>query len=201
MKIPNQQKVWDNIAEEWSKYREKPIEEVTDFLKDKKGKVLDLGCGSGRHLLKIPNTKIYLIDFSPKMVELAKKKAKELKISAEITIARAEKLPFKDNFFNAVICTALLHGIKSSKSREKTIKEIFRVLKPKGKAFISVWSKSSKWFKNREKETTMKWRDKGIRYLYLYEPKEFYNLIKNIGFLILKSKENRNIIIIAQKPL
>ena len=42
--MQNQQKVWDSIAEDWNRFRVKTVEEVKDFLKDKKGKILDLGC-------------------------------------------------------------------------------------------------------------------------------------------------------------
>ena len=46
-----QEKVWDAIAEKWAEFRVRPTEEVVEFLEDKNGKVLDLGCGSGRHAL------------------------------------------------------------------------------------------------------------------------------------------------------
>ena len=49
----NQQKIWDNIAKEWFEFKTKPAEHTLQFLKNKKGKILDLGSGSGRHLKKI----------------------------------------------------------------------------------------------------------------------------------------------------
>ena len=88
----------------------------------------------------------------------------------------------------------------NKKDGEKSLKELFRVLKPKATAKISVWNKNSKWFKNRAKETQMAWQNKGLRYLYLYEPKEFYDLIKKIGFKItFKAEPNRNIVVVIQK--
>jgi ubiquinone/menaquinone biosynthesis C-methylase UbiE len=199
MKTPNQKQVWDNIAEDWSKYRSRPEKDTLPFLKEQKGNILDLGCGSGRNLIKIEQGKMWLVDFSKEMINLARKKAKKLEIPAEFKIVDSSKIPLKDNFFDAAICIGVLHCLKG-KDREKTLKELYRVLKPGANAEISVWNKDSKWFKNREKETTMKWRDKGIRYLYLYEPKELYALIKATGFKILSSKQERNIRIIVQKP-
>ena len=67
----NQEKVWNTIAEKWAEYRKKPVPEVIKFLKNKSGKILDLGCGSGRHFLS--GKKIYGIDFSDKMLKLAEK--------------------------------------------------------------------------------------------------------------------------------
>ena len=59
----NQEKVWDTIAPEWEKVRQTPSPTVINFLKDKKGKILDLGCGSGRNFLKNKNYQVYGTDF------------------------------------------------------------------------------------------------------------------------------------------
>ena len=39
MKMENQEKVWNAIAEPWRNFRQKPIDEVVEFLKNKKGKI------------------------------------------------------------------------------------------------------------------------------------------------------------------
>ena len=44
--MESQEKIWDAIAEEWNRFRQKQVAEAIEFLKDKKGKILDLGCGS-----------------------------------------------------------------------------------------------------------------------------------------------------------
>ena len=200
MKTPNQKQIWDKIAPEWNEFRNKPGEGIIKFLEKNKGNILDLGCGSGRNLVKIKEGKMYLVDFSKEMIKLAKKRAKTLKITAEFKVADSTKIPFKNNFFNGAICIALLHCMKKTDA-EKTLKELYRVLKPGAKAKIAVWNKNSKWFKNREKETKMNWRNKGLRYLYLYKPKEFYDLIKNAGFKIShKFTPDKNIVLIIEKP-
>ena len=68
----NQEQVWDNIAQEWYKFKTKPAQHTLEFLKDKTGNILDLGRGSARHLIKIKDGKMYLVDFSKKMIKLAK---------------------------------------------------------------------------------------------------------------------------------
>ncbi|MAH03495.1 hypothetical protein CMI39_01770 [Candidatus Pacearchaeota archaeon] len=197
----SQKQVWSNIAEEWYEFKSEPSEYILDFLKKQKGNVLDLGSGAGRHLVKIKNGKMYLVDFSKEMIKLAKKRAKEKNITAEFIVASSDKLPFKDNFFDSAICASHLHCIKGDKKREKAIKELFRVLKPRAYAKITVWNKNTKRFKNSSKERYVKWRDKGPRYYYLYEPKEIYKLFESIGFKITeKFTPDRNIAFIVRKP-
>lgn len=198
-----QKQVWDNIAEEWEQFKsEKPSENVVNFLKKQTGKVLDLGSGSGRHLQKIGSlTKLkassvegderksgemILVDFSEKMIKIAEKKAKKEKIKAEFFVADLTKLPFENNFFDSAICVSALHCI-SKTEHKKAVEELYRVLKPKAKAYIGVWNKNSKRFKNSGKEKFVKWRDKGERYYYLFEEKEVHNLFKEVGFKILES--------------
>lgn len=199
MKTQSQKQVWDSIAEEWGKFRQKPVKEVVKFLKGKKGKVLDLGCGSGRHLMKIKNGKMYLVDFSKEMISYAKENAKKKKIQAEFFVSDTKKLPFKDNFFNAVIAIASIHCVEGEKNRKNALKEIYRVLKPKSEAMITVWNKDSKWFKNSNKDRKMKWKEKGERYYYLYDEFEILGLLKEVGFKIKNVKSSREIVILVEK--
>jgi len=192
----DQHQVWNNIAEEWHKFKETPSGLSKEFLKSCTGNVLDLGSGSGRHLAKIKNGKMHLIDFSEEMIKLAEKKAKKLKISGEFIVSDiSKKLPFQDNFFDYAISISSLHCL-SPKYHKKAIKELYRVLKPKAKALIGVWNFNSKRFKskNKEKERLIKWTDKGERYYYLFEEKEIHNLFKKIGFKIPSSHNSEMMI-------
>jgi ubiquinone/menaquinone biosynthesis C-methylase UbiE len=197
----NQKQVWNEIAPEWYKFKTEPAEHVFDFLKTAKGKVLDFGSGAGRHLRKLKKGKMYLVDFSEKMIKLAKKRAKEKKIDAEFCVSDIKKLPFENDSFDSAIAIAVFHCIKGEKNREKAAKELFRVMKRGAKAEIAVWNKNSRKFKNVGKERYVKWRDKGTRYYYLFDEKEIHNLFKKAGFKIFSRQEpQRNIIFIAQKP-
>lgn len=182
----NQREVWNKIAPEWYKFKKKPAEHVSEFLKLKAGKVLDFGSGAGRHLTKIKNGKMYLVDFSEKMLKLAEKKAKQKNIPAKFIQSDLNKLPFPDDYFDSAIAISSIHCIETPKARLKAIQELFRVLKPKSEALIGVWNKNSKRFKNSKKEKYVKWRDKGARYYYLFDEKEIHELFKKAGFKIVK---------------
>ena len=74
MKTENQKELWNKIAQEWHKFKiERQAHHTLDFLKKQKGKILDLGSGSGRYLIKKPKTKFYLVDFSKEMLKLGEK--------------------------------------------------------------------------------------------------------------------------------
>ena len=186
----NQKKVWDNIAPEWAEFKTKPTEHTIEFLKKQTGNILDLGSGAGRHLQKIKNTKMFLVDFSKEMI----KHAKEKNIDAEFFVSDLTKLPFEDNFFDAAICIASLHCVKGEKNREQVVKELSRVLKKNAKAEISVWNKNSKRFKNSKKEKLVGWREKGKRYYYLYDEKEVHDLFKKIRFKIISTHNSEMMI-------
>jgi len=190
----NQKKVWDNIAPEWAEFKTKPTKHTIEFLKKQTGNILDLGSGAGRHLQKIKNTKMWLVDFSKEMIKFAKEKSKQENIDAEFFVSDLTKLPFEDNFFDAAICIASLHCIKGEKNRERVVKEFFRVLKKNAKAEIGVWNKNSKRFKNSKKEKLVGWREKGKRYYYLYDEKEVHNLFKKIGFKIISTHNSEMMI-------
>lgn len=199
--MENQEKVWDNIAQEWHEFKQsKPLHTI-EYLKDKTGKVLDLGSGSGRNLTQIPNGKMYLVDFSSEMIRLAKQKAKAENIEAEFEVADLSKLPYGNNFFDSAIAVSSLHCIEGEENRKKAISELFRVLKPNATAEITVWNKDSKPFAKAGKEKMVAWREKGKRYYYLFEQNEIHQMFENAGFKILEKFEPfRNIIFIVQKP-
>lgn len=204
MKLINQKEVWNNIAEEWHRFKKTPSKIATEFVNNFEGRILDFGSGSGRNLLNLKENKkreLYLVDFSEKMLNLAKKRSKELGIEIKIKKSRLEKTNFKDNFFDAAICTAAIHCIETENKRKLAVKELYRILKSGAKAEIEVWDRNSKWFKNKPKEKYISWRDKGKRYYYLYEGNEIGNLFKEIGFKIVKFIPDKfNIIFIVQKP-
>lgn len=178
--------------------KKNPGRGVGDFLKNKKGKILDLGSGSGRNITKTKG-KLYLVDFSEKMIELARKKAKKEKINAEFFVSDITSLPFENNFFDSAIAIAVFHCIPKDKHKQ-AVKEFYRVMKPKSEALIAVWNKNSRRFKNSPKEKYVSWRDKGKRYYYLFDEKEIHDLFKKAGFKIKEKLESDvNIVFVVKK--
>ena len=216
MNITPQEKVWNKISKPWKTFRAKPLKEAVDFLsnamKNKHGKILDLGCGNGRNFVKL-NGKvvIYAVDFSENQLKFAKQYARKQKLNVKTIKAFAYNLPFKDNFFDAAVFIATLHCIPSAEKRKKALQELKRTLKKGSDALITVWDKNQPRFAESEKEAFIPWEHEGkkyMRYYYLYDRNELKKLLKETGFKIKKIFEksatkglysSRNIVVIVKK--
>ncbi|MAG07644.1 hypothetical protein CMI46_02410 [Candidatus Pacearchaeota archaeon] len=210
--MENQEQVWDEIAPLWNKYKKNkfsngsPIKDfdlLDGFIEGNEERVLDLGCGSGRNFFKFNGT-IYGVDFSKEQLKFAEKIAKELEIKVELTKAYCSDLPFEDNFFDKALFLYTLHCIEGEDKRKKSLEELHRVLKPKGKAIITVWNHNSKRWRKKEKDKIVSWNvgDKKVyRYYHLYSSEELRELLENTGFKILKYNRDdaRNFIVHVEK--
>ena len=91
--------------------------------------VLDLGCGTGallEQVVKIESVKnAHGLDLSEKMLEEARQK----NINAALVQGDSEKLPFENDFFDAVYCNDSFHHYPNPKA---VLAEVKRILKPGG---------------------------------------------------------------------
>lgn len=134
---------WDEIFTKRGKVFTTPhpdMERVAKLFKEKKvEKLLDLGCGTGRHLIFFASKgfEVYGLDGSPKGLEIAKDWLDEEGKNGELTCQRIEhKFPYCDSFFDAVVSIQVIHH-NLLKDIVFTVNEIERVLKPGGFAFIT----------------------------------------------------------------
>lgn len=191
-----QEMIWEKIAQPWKKCRSEPQPEVVKFLKGKKGKLLDLGCGSGRHFMKEFDGEVYGIDFSDEMLRYAIEDAEKKGIKLIVAKSAADNIPYEKDFFDCAIYIATLHCIDSLDAREKSVKELYRVMKKGAHALVSVWSRNQERIKNAEKETYVPWTHAGKkyqRYYYIFDRDEFEGILKLAGFKIVKLWEDDNI--------
>jgi ubiquinone/menaquinone biosynthesis C-methylase UbiE len=110
---------------------------------DGKGKVLDIGCGSGLLAIKIAkiynNAKITGIDYWGKEFNYCQKQCEDnarienVDHCIEFLKASATNLPFADENFDLVISNLTFHEVRSGKNKIDLIKEALRVLKKGGK--------------------------------------------------------------------
>jgi ubiquinone/menaquinone biosynthesis C-methylase UbiE len=115
---------------------------VIELAKVKSGdKVLDVGCGTGNLALTAqsyagPSGKVYGIDASPEMIEVAKKKASGSGLGVVFEVGLIEKLAFPNASFEVVVSRLAIHHLPDDLKRTGFM-EILRVLKPGGHLLIA----------------------------------------------------------------
>lgn len=106
----------------------------------KVNRLLELGCGNGtlwqENRIDLRNREIFLSDISEGMVEEVRNK---LGSDFNCIVADAEKIPFKDEYFDTIIANHVLFYLNDLKIG---LKEISRVLKPDGILYCSTYGKN-----------------------------------------------------------
>lgn len=135
---------WDPIFEQYGymfRAPQKEMPNVAELFKERGvKKVLDLGCGSGRHLVHLAEQgfEVFGMDLSGKAIELAANWLKERGLSAKLRVNSIyERFPYEDNFFDAIISVRVINHGRIENIRN-AIGEMQRVLKPRGLLFIEV---------------------------------------------------------------
>jgi len=138
---------WNQILrEEWYS-QEEPEEVVVNFvtslkMRNQKPRVLDLGCGAGRHLIYMATQgfEAHGIDISETGLNLTRDRLRKRNLEAHIVKCTMNLLPYVDSCFDAVIS---LHTIYHQKLKgiQETTSEIHRTLKKKGLILINFLTK------------------------------------------------------------
>lgn len=103
-------------------------------------KLLEVGCGNGKlwknNKINLRNREIFLSDSSQGMVDELRK---TLGNDFNCMVFDCEKIPFKDNYFDAVIANHVLFYVYDI---NKALEEISRVLNPLGVFYCSTYGSS-----------------------------------------------------------
>ena len=98
--------------------------------------VLDLGCGTGRHALGLATggAKVHALDFSPAMLERARRKAEGMNVVFQV-YDLTTPLPFAAASFDGIVCGLVVDHIADLAA---FFREMRRVCRPTGWAVVSV---------------------------------------------------------------
>jgi ubiquinone/menaquinone biosynthesis C-methylase UbiE len=98
------------------------------------GSVLEVGAGTGRNFAFYPQgVTLTGVDLSPAMLAIARQRAEDLGLAADLREADAEALPFSNASFDTVVCTLCLCTIPDDRA---AIGEMWRVLRPGGRLLL-----------------------------------------------------------------
>ena len=107
-------------------------------------KVLDVGCGTGNFSIKLAQRgcKVIGIDISDEMLDIARAKAKELKLDIEFYNMDVYNLQIDAGSFDGAFSMAAFEFIDKPQA---ALDEMMRVVKEDGQVFVGTISGDSKW--------------------------------------------------------
>ena len=152
--------------------------------------VLDIGCGGGGNLHSfgkiIKDGKIYGIDYSETAVNISKKinKTQIDNGIVEIYNASVSSLPFNNNFFNLITA---FESYYFWPDLAKDLKEVYRVLKPRGKLMLI--NEGYLCDNKKKRKIAEKWSILGN--FPIHSPKEYREFLTKAGFINIKIYEER----------
>jgi ubiquinone/menaquinone biosynthesis C-methylase UbiE len=135
--------IWEKIYASGQKINRYPYDIVVTFVMRRFGRsqrdatrLLDYGCGGGNHagFMASEGFDLHAIDNAPTAIEITRQVVKDITGSVDekrITVADFSRLPFPDNYFDAVVDRQSL-GQNATSDLPALVDEIHRVLKPGG---------------------------------------------------------------------
>lgn len=190
--------VYDRIASDFSKTRVSVWGGVVKFLDEMKlgSFVLDLGCGNGKNMER-DGFKWYGLDQCCRFLEICEERFKYRKDKRVMVRGSLTDIPLESGLFDNIICIATFHHLASEENRDKSLKEMNRVMKFGGKGLITVWAyefeKGFQWEKEIKRQgggqdILIPWRgtekkgglkpEKEERYYHFFKKEEIVELVE-----------------------
>ncbi len=105
-------------------------------------RVLDLACGTGTLSIGIkqrcPQATVTGIDGDPDILAIASRKAAAAAVPIQLDHGLSWQLPYPDTHFDCVVSSLFFHHL-CWRDKERTARELFRVLRPGGQLHVADW--------------------------------------------------------------
>jgi ubiquinone/menaquinone biosynthesis C-methylase UbiE len=154
--------------------------------------VLDDGCGTGNLTLALLLKKheVIAIDQELKILDIVKNKCRDNLSNLKLEKMDGQNLKYSDNTFDGASSMFVIPFVKDNK---KYLSEIFRVLKPGGKAVISAWAPKKDIITHIAKDMEREYKKKKILPKYKNSWKEFLKTSKINGKSVILSYSTINL--------
>lgn len=150
----------------------------------KSGIALDLGTGPGYLAIEIvkktPDIRVDGIDLTPELIKYARENSIKAGVADRLHfgVMNAAELQFEDNSYDMVFSTGMLHVLRTPDRVTKVLKECYRVLKPRGEAWIYDPAKVCSGIDTRAWKASLTFREKFLYKLFafyaLFDPPHYY---------------------------
>jgi ubiquinone/menaquinone biosynthesis C-methylase UbiE len=198
--------IYDRMAEAytklfWEDYSDDPETDIFLKLLPRDGYILDAGCGPGNisRLLIAKGFSVIGVDLSAEQIRIARERVQE----ATFLEMDIRKLSFKDSSFDGVYSAYSLMHIPNEDVLP-TLREFYRVLKPKGCLFLAAKAGPGETYLEEPLANNE------LCYFNFYDPKWLQSQIEEAGFEILHffrkqpvtkgELPNEKLIYIARRP-
>ena len=102
-------------------------------------RVMDLGCGTGTLAIMAkqaqPAAAVFGLDADPQMLKVAVDKAALQETQVQFDEGMTVRLPYPDESLDRVLSSLMIHHLETA-DKERTAREIYRVLKPGGQLHV-----------------------------------------------------------------
>ena len=142
----------------------------THYSQDGSLRILDIGCGTGAMLDELAHFgHVVGADYAPEALQFCITR----KVGADLARADVRRLPFADSSFDVVTAMDIVEHIDDDKAASC---EIFRVLKPGGRLFVTVPAFPSLWSEH----------DEALHHFRRYTMPRLKDLFQRVGLTVDK---------------
>ena len=115
-------------------------------------KIIDVGFGMGNNLLFFGTLgmELYGVEVNQEIINIVENKLKKMGYNPILKVGSNRNIPFKDNEFDFLVSWNVLHYEDSESKILEALREYRRVLKPKGRIFVSTTGPRHKILKEAE---------------------------------------------------